>query len=77
MYNPVKYRNRVTPAQLKAHRELRARWEYVAPISAPYIITPPAAMPRGSYLGVWCGRCQGDRPGSIYIGIELDGYCHS
>ena len=67
------YYNWITPAQLRAYRELKERWRKISPLGS-YRLAPPSALQHGHYLGVWCGEPFNGRPGSIFIGIEADGY---
>jgi len=66
---------KVTQAQIEALYKVYLRWQDK---------TPHAIMPMDfevvedgfGYIGVWVGGEPGE-PGSMYLGIELDGYTHS
>lgn len=64
----------ITPRQLRAYRNLKARWRgRVSPLGA-YRLTPDARVPKGSYIGVWvgeprmqaCPRCGGSGGGALF-----------
>ena len=70
MYTEAKYRIPVTPAQLKAYRDLEDRFGATAVPPLPrYTITPPGRYKRGDYIGLMIGR--------MFYGIEADGYTHT
>jgi hypothetical protein len=70
---------RVTQAQLDALRKVSERWQEITQHQIiPEEIDIVTEEEYGHhYHGVWVGTPANDKPGSMFLGIEPDGYTHS
>jgi hypothetical protein len=70
-----------TQKQYDALARVAERWQHHTPqheiMPDGFLIVPESEYREGDHIGVWVGpECDG-KPGSMYLGIEYDGYTHS
>ena len=73
----------LTQAQLDAIYRIYQQWQDKTPhaiMPVDFEIVPDENYRKGDYIGVWVGEStqqSQSRHGSMYLGIESDGYTHS
>lgn len=71
---------KMTAKQFDALVEVYLKWQTITkhPIMpADGVEIVPEEEFGNNYYGIWVGTTHNDNPGSLYLGIEPDGYTHS
>jgi len=67
----------LTRSQWIALQDVYERWNVKERLQENEITFLPSDTNDGRYFGIWVGATRDDRPGSLFLGIERDGYVHS